>query len=80
MTSNPKKKETSLTKEEQAPVSEETPNVAPPEAGTAVVTSLEPRRKPAGKPKVRQNLKKQKIGQGTRVTKPTFGNVTSTYN
>lgn len=42
------------------------------------IAQLEPRRKPAGKPKVRQNLKGPKIGRGTRITKPTFGNVTST--
>jgi hypothetical protein len=63
-------------KEAPAPASEEPTKVEAPEA---TVTQLEPRSKSAGKPTVRQNLKGPKITRGTRITKPTFGNVTSTF-
>jgi hypothetical protein len=63
-----------LTKADQAPAAEVEPTAAP----EATVTSLQPRRKVVGKPKVRQNLKGPKIGKGNRITKPTFGSVTST--
>jgi hypothetical protein len=46
----------------------------------ATVTSLTPRRKPAGKPSVKKQLKGPRIGKGKRISKPTFGTVTSTYN
>jgi hypothetical protein len=49
-------------------------------ATEATVTSLTPRRKPAGKPSVKKQLKGPRIGKGKRISKPTFGTVTSTYN
>lgn len=45
----------------------------------AAVTPLTPRRKPAGKPLVKKQLKGPRIGKGKRISKPTFGTVTSTY-
>lgn len=66
-------------KEDPVQASNEVKSSQAPATQEAKVTKLEPRRKSAGKPKVRQNLKGPKIGRGTRITKPTFGNVTSTF-
>ena len=49
-------------------------------ATEATVTSLTPRRKSAGKPVVKKQLNGPRIGKGKRISKPTFGTVTSTYN
>ena len=43
------------------------------------MTSLEPRNKVVGRPTVRQDVGTVKIGGATRITKPTFGSVTSEF-
>jgi hypothetical protein len=49
-----------------------------PEAQEAIEAT--PRRKPAGKPTVKNRVGKPKIGAVDKVTKPTFGVVRGVYN